>query len=287
MYIRLRTAIVIGTLAALIGGGMASISASAVRLTDLPNLPPAPTDLPSAPVAPAAPAVGAAAVGAVTTSELDFVPVAPCRVVDTRAAGGKFASGASRALFVGGTVGFLGQGGTGNGCGVPLAAKAVALSITTGEATGAGRIVAWADGASQPNSTALSYLSSGSMTGNPIVPLSTTGKIRLLNVKAATHLVIDVAGYYIAPMVATIGSNGSIQSSSGRVLSVNHAGTGAYFVSFDRPLTGCAATAQVSAYAFAEGVTSRTRVDGSLIDVRLDNISHNPTDRDFTLMILC
>lgn len=283
MHIRLRNAIAIGTLAALIGGGIASTSASAIRLTEAPSLPTAPT----APAVQTDAPVAAAAVGPLTSSELDFVPVAPCRIVDTREAGGKFASGASRALYAGGTVGFVAQGGTANGCGVPLAAKAVALSITTTEATGAGRLIAWADGGAQPSSTALSYLSSGNMTGNPIVPLSAAGKFRLANVKAATHVVIDVAGYYVAPMVATISSSGSVLSSSGRVVSVNHAGTGAYFVTFNRNLTGCASTAQVSAYAFAEGVTSRTRVDGSYIDVRLDNISHNPTDRDFTLMVLC
>lgn len=293
MHIRLRTVIVIATLAALVGGGIASTSASAARLAPLPGLvaaaaapaPPAPPDATAA-VTAAAP-VAAAAVGALTSSELQFVPVAPCRIVDTRAGGGKLAAGSSRALFVGGTTGFAPQGGTAGGCGVPLAAKAVALSITTTEATGSGRLIAWADGAAQPVSTALSYLSAGNMTGNPIVPTSTAGKIRLASVKAATHVVIDVAGYYVAPMVATIASAGTILSSSGRIVSINHAGTGAYFVTFDRSLTGCAATAQVSAYAFAEGVTSRTRVDGSLVDVRLDNISHNPTDRDFTLMILC
>lgn len=287
MHVRLRTAIVIGTLAALVGGGVASAADLAVGLSGVRQEVPLPSPPPSTPLASIEGPVTAAAVGPVTTSELSFVPVAPCRIVDTREAGGAFASGASRALFVGGTQRFVGQGGTADGCGVPLSAKAVALSITTTGATGAGRLIAWADGAAQPNSTALSYLSAGNMTGNPIVPLSAAGKMRLANVKASTHVVIDVAGYYIAPMVATIGPAGSIVSSSGRIVSITHPGTGAYFVVFDRSLVGCAASAQVSAYAFAEGVTSRTRVDGSTVDVRLDNISHNPTDRDFTLMVLC
>src|SRR5436305_7260753 len=44
-------------------------------------------------------------------SDLIFVPVAPCRIIDTRLAGGAIGANATRAFLVTGTTGFEAQGG--------------------------------------------------------------------------------------------------------------------------------------------------------------------------------
>src|SRR4051794_9493276 len=64
-----------------------------------------------------APAVGDPA------SDLLFVPVTPCRVIDTRLAGGKVNANEVRSYRIAGTTGFEAQGGHAGGCGIPLGAS--------------------------------------------------------------------------------------------------------------------------------------------------------------------
>src|SRR5687768_12691412 len=68
------------------------------------------------------------------TSHLLFMPLPPCRLVDTRLAGGALVPGTTRSFQVAGATEFGPQGGTLGGCGVPVgsaapAAPAVALNL--------------------------------------------------------------------------------------------------------------------------------------------------------------
>ena len=81
--------------------------------------------------------------------DLVFVPVRPCRVIDTRLAGGPLAPGEERQFVISGTVGFEAQGGTPGGCGVPRSAivrgaTAVALNLVAVNPQGPGNLRAWA-----------------------------------------------------------------------------------------------------------------------------------------------
>ena len=49
-----------------------------------------------------------------------FVPIAPCRIVDTLLAGGALGNGVTRTFYVGGTTNFTAQGGKPGGCGIPI-----------------------------------------------------------------------------------------------------------------------------------------------------------------------
>src|SRR4051812_43544521 len=70
--------------------------------------------------------VSAAARGSLDSSiESKSTPIPPCRIVDTRHAGGKLVAGAPRGFIAAGTAGFDAQGGAVNGCGVPKAATAI------------------------------------------------------------------------------------------------------------------------------------------------------------------
>ena len=61
--------------------------------------------------------------------DLSFTPVAPCRILDTRLAGGPLAPGAPRSFVVAGTAGFGAQGGREGGCGIPAGAAAVEMNF--------------------------------------------------------------------------------------------------------------------------------------------------------------
>jgi hypothetical protein len=140
-------------------------------------------------------------------SDLLFVPLAPCRIFDTRQiSNGLLAPGQRRDFLVAGTNAFLSQGGNGGGCGVPDGttepqAAAVVLNFVAVSPQGAGHIVAWQYGQQEPLASILNYAGLPLNIANGIlIPIDgTTSQPFDLSVRAAvspTHLLADVTGYY-------------------------------------------------------------------------------------------
>ena len=74
--------------------------------------------------------------------DLVYTPVAPCRIVDTRAGGGALAGGAVRLFEVDSSD--LTAGGSSTGCGIPLGvAQAVEMTIIAVLPAGSGYLTAW------------------------------------------------------------------------------------------------------------------------------------------------
>lgn len=148
-------------------------------------------------------------------SDLIFVPLAPCRILDTRLAGGMIANGTTRDFEVSGTAGFDGQGGNAGGCGVPQGATspiaaAVALNLVAVGPTGPGHLTAWEFGQPMPDASVLNYasvtglnLAAGAIL--PIAGIASTDKD--LSIRASTsptHVVADVTGYFTRVAVETL-----------------------------------------------------------------------------------
>lgn len=139
-------------------------------------------------------------------SDLLFVPVSPCRIIDTRLAGGKITAGSTRAFRVAGTSGFSGQGGQASGCGVPIGASspvaaAVMLNIVAVDVDGKGNLQAWEFGQPEPIATSINFQKIDMNIANGlIVPITgISSQTHDLNVKANfnnAHLVVDVTGYF-------------------------------------------------------------------------------------------
>jgi hypothetical protein len=182
-------------------------------------------------------------------SETVYVPINPCRIADTRKGGGKLATGAKRNLYVSGTSGFSSQGGTSGGCGIPASAKAATFSITAVSASGSGAVAAWPAGASEPFAKALSFEKGGVHTGTPTVALrpGSSTNLSIRDYSAATHLVVDVTGYYAAQMSAVILEDGVLAHGS-RVVQAGRLGIGWYAVKFDTDITHCVATASLRGF---------------------------------------
>lgn len=197
-----------------------------------------------------APAPGAAAAPSTRllgdgASEEKFVPITPCRIVDTRsAAAGKLQVGAARKIRVRGSgSSFATQGGKANGCAIPTGAQAVEVTVTAVDA-GSGFLRVWPDLVSQPNATFMNY--------GPGINLSNTGTVALCGLKdetctsdldiraygSATDVVIDVNGYYALPMSAVVSTGGALARHS-RATGATFYGTGTYSVAFDRDVTQC------------------------------------------------
>ena len=76
--------------------------------------------------------------------ELVYTPVTPCRLIDTRQAGGSLAPGAPRDFKVAGS-GLQIQGGNPLGCGIPVdEAHAAVINFVAVNPTGLGNLRAWA-----------------------------------------------------------------------------------------------------------------------------------------------
>jgi hypothetical protein len=130
--------------------------------------------------------------------DLVYTPVAPCRIVDTRAGGGALAGGAVR-LFEVDSGDLSAQGGSSTGCGIPLGvAQAVEMTIVAVLPAGSGYLTAWALGP-QPTSSVLNYSAKDVIANTAIIPVVPGGgpDFALFSL-ATTDVVVDVLGYFAA-----------------------------------------------------------------------------------------
>ncbi len=118
-----------------------------------------------------------------------FVPLEPCRLLDTRDA----SSGAGGRLRAGVAVGLDVVGGS---CGVPAEASAAAIVVTAVEPDGPGFVAVWPAGTPQPPTSVLNYGVGQVVANSQIVPLGADGRLSMLSL-ATTDLVVDVMGYFV------------------------------------------------------------------------------------------
>ncbi|HBL27620.1 MAG TPA: hypothetical protein DD490_12350 [Acidobacteria bacterium] len=123
-----------------------------------------------------------------TGQGLSFSTLTPCRIFDTRPAS---------ALQSGSTTLFE----IGAACGVPAAAKAVAVTITAVGPTGAGYMTLVPEGLPVPLVSTITFAAGQTRTNNAILSLS-AGSVGSIEAKAVVagngqvHLVLDVTGYF-------------------------------------------------------------------------------------------
>ncbi|MGE0879367.1 MAG: choice-of-anchor D domain-containing protein [Acidimicrobiia bacterium] len=138
-----------------------------------------------------------AVVRQIAGSPVDYVPLNPERLLDTRAqvgyVGAKPGAGDTVSLKV-----------TGVGVSqVPADASAVVLNVTGTEATADGFVTVSACGGSVPNASNLN-LSTGATTPNLVIAkIGVNGSVCLFTY-AGTHLIADIAGYF--PATSSFGS---------------------------------------------------------------------------------
>ena len=148
------------------------------------------------------PRVVARALGEAGT-DLVFVPITPCRLLDTRLAGGEIAANSSRGFDVSGAASFTAQGGDAAACNlgsVDFAAAAINFTVVTPAA--AGYLTAFPFGAAQPLAATVNY-TAGDIRGNfGIVRLDqgAAAQEMALYTFAQTHVVADIVGYFAAPV---------------------------------------------------------------------------------------
>jgi hypothetical protein len=146
--------------------------------------------------------------GAATT-DLVYTPITPCRILDTRVAGGPLGGGFTRDFnaVVGSGGNFSSQGGSATDCGVVAAGQAaVVVNVTAVTPSGAGFATVYPFGATRPLASSVNY-TTGAIVNNTVVaklPNPLTTKDFTIYTFATSDFVADIVGYYAPPQATAL-----------------------------------------------------------------------------------
>jgi hypothetical protein len=224
--------------------------------------------------------------GAGSDSELVYRSITPCRAVDTRNAGGAMSTAAVRTFSA--VSGLGAQGGNAADCGVPASAAGITANVTVTGTVGTGYLTVFPNGAIQPTASAINWFASGQTLANEIHVGLGSGSFKVFNGGGSnTHVVVDITGYNVQQLHATVNSDGIVTYSTGtgRIVSASKTGTGAYQVTFDRDVSGdCSPT--VSVLSNNSGYATFTE-SSAVVSVKTFNGVGSPTDQYFAITALC
>jgi hypothetical protein len=145
-----------------------------------------------------------------SAADLMFTPVVPCRIIDTRIAGGPIPANTTRDFQVSGNAGvYNSQGGNPAGCGIPFGpTTAAAINFVAVTPAGAGDLRVTPKGTPMPLASFLNYaaLPGLSIANEPVVAVCNPAvgscpiDITVQADKAAVQIVADVFGFFkLAP----------------------------------------------------------------------------------------
>jgi hypothetical protein len=132
--------------------------------------------------------------GSPSASGLNFYPVSPCRIADTRPAAGFPAPFGSPTMTAGQTRTFPVPSSS---CGIPPEAKAYSLNFTVVPPTPGylGLLTTWPAGQGRPNASTLNSYTGTVVANAAIVPAGTSGAISVY-VSEVTDVIFDIDGYF-------------------------------------------------------------------------------------------
>jgi len=126
-----------------------------------------------------------------TSSATQFVPVTPCRIVDTRNPDGPFggpavAGGTSRDFAI-----------PNSACGIPSTAAGYSMNVAVVPRRALGYLTLWPSGQSQPLVATLNSIDGRVKSNAAIVPAGANGAVTVFATDT-TDVVLDVNGYFVA-----------------------------------------------------------------------------------------
>jgi hypothetical protein len=163
-----------------------------------------------------------------TTKDLVFTPVTPCRIVDTRNAGGQLAANSTRNFDITAVSSYAFQGGDSTNCGGAGAAGsfAAALLNVTVVSTTPGFLTIFPFLAAQPLASSLNFGANDIRGNSSVFRLDQGASTNELSVftTGQTHLIIDIMGYFKEPQAALLSCS---ETFSGNVtINANSTNTG-------------------------------------------------------------
>lgn len=135
------------------------------------------------------------------SSDLVFTPITPCRIVDTRNAGGMISSKGTR-VFNAWAASYAAQGGNPAGCGLPQTSDIAALTVNLVviAPVAEGWIAAWPNNTPMPVVSNLNYKTGDVLANSAVLKVWPSNGSWNLYTTATTHFVADVTGYYAKPI---------------------------------------------------------------------------------------
>jgi len=178
-------------------------------------------------------------------SPTNFVPVTPCRVVDTRGATGALggpimAGGSTREFPI-----------LSSSCGIPASAAGYSFNLAVVPSGPLIFVTVWPSGVTQPIAANMSSFNGEILSNAVLVGAGTNGDIDIY-VSNTTHIVLDVTGYFVAQSSSTSTAIGTGASNAG----VQNTGIGFDALSVN---SGTSNTATGS-YALAGNVSGNNNV---------------------------
>ncbi len=221
-----------------------------------------------------------------SAADLVYTPVPPCRIIDTRLAGGPIVPGTPRTFHVTGTTGFDTQGGHAGGCGIPAGATGAMLNFVAVSPAGPGDLRAWPFGEAVPLASIINYAAvSGLNLANGAVvrlcdPAATTCTFDL-SVQAdvsAADLVVDVMGFLqsTAPRGATTPFNTFLGADAGNVTMTGSGNTATGAFALQSNTTGFNETA-TGAGALQSNTTGTTNTATGVSALLINTTGSNNT----------
>ena len=131
------------------------------------------------------------------TASLVYTPINPCRIVDTRAAGGPLAANVAR-VFAGYAASFSSQGGGATDCGMPNGVAAIAMNVYAVNPSNLGFIKVWAANAPEPAVSTVNYQPGiTAIATGAIVPVDGAVNNQFAaKSPAQVDFIADVVGYF-------------------------------------------------------------------------------------------
>jgi hypothetical protein len=196
--------------------------------------------------------VGAAGVviqnAAATSVASSLVPIAPCRLLDTRSGSpvgehpGPLAPGETATLTV--------SGAHGN-CAIPAGTTGVAANVTIANPTSASYLTLFPADAPAPTASNLNWVAGQQPTPNHVtVGLSAAGAVSLFNFAGNVDVLIDIVGYYQAG-----GAGGSGLPGPGLPSFAYNVGSGGLLDSTHTHLAVATATVPAGTYLLAADIS--------------------------------
>jgi len=135
-------------------------------------------------------------------ADLTYTPLNPCRILDTRAAGGGGALAANvTRTFNGFAANFSTQGGTASNCAIPNGVAALAMNVYAVNPTNLGFIKVWPANATEPAVSTVNYqVGITAIATGALVPVDASNSNRFsARSPAQVDFIADVVGYFRAP----------------------------------------------------------------------------------------
>ena len=134
---------------------------------------------------------------------LEFFPVTPCRVFDTRSGAGFSGAFGPPALSAGQPRTFPIPSSS---CGIPSTAEAYSFNVTAVPAGTLGYLTIWPAGLPIPNASTLNSNSDNAVANAAIVPAGASGAISVYSTDR-TDLIADINGYFAMPSTGGLAFN--------------------------------------------------------------------------------